>query len=144
MAAQIREVVKKPEIMEYLIKKEANVIERNRQGQMPVHCAVLSENQLNVDFLLTAMKNEYAKKSLELAGGEEASSNQTTFRAWLAEIVDDRGESPLHYAARLNHLPIALVLISFGFDLSQKSSSGCYPHDLCTDQDVRTVLYGTI
>lgn len=107
---------------------------------MALHCAVLSENQLNVDLLLTVMKNEQMKKS----SGEKSdeATTKASQRAWLSEMVDCSGESPLHYSARLNHLPISLLLISFGFDLSQKSASECYPHDLCTDPDVRTVLYG--
>lgn len=125
----------KPELLDYLIKREANLLERNRDGQIPLHVAVLNENQASVDLILQSMKSAYAKSG---SGGDDPAA----FRAWLAELVDNNGELPLHYAARLDNLPVALLLISFGFDLSQKTSAGCYAHDLCRDADVRLVLYG--
>lgn len=156
MAAETKECVRKPEILDYLIRKQGSssssgLLEKNRLGQIPLHIAVLNENQLSVDLILQSMKTHHATNiATNKSPSSSLDDSSQAFRAWLADnMTDSDGLSPLHYSARLNNLPVSLLLISFGFDLGQKTTSssgstddGLYPHDLCTDPDVRLVLYG--
>ena len=49
---------------------------------------------------------------------------------FLIELVDDYGNSPLHYVAMYGHLSIAEILLMYEPDLSDRNNDGSTPLEL--------------
>jgi tankyrase len=56
------------------------------------------------------------------------------------QIVDSNGDTPLHYAAKLNEPSICKLLIDAGFDINWCNYSGKMPHDLTNDPSLKSRL----
>lgn len=126
-------ISKRSEIVEILLKKGANLYAKNLDKQTPLHKAVESSNFECVEILLKSIKSDFMNNFNEY---------QSINNLINIHFNDSNAESPLHYAARLNSLPLCQLLITFGFDLNQRSLSDQFPHDLCQDQNIKLFLYG--
>ena len=102
------------DFVEYLIKKNANINEKNIILDSALHIAITKSN---IDVIGILLKNGIKHN-----------------------LIDKNGESALHLAARLNLIDICKLLISHGFDATILSLSGFNAFQLTTNESLKQYL----
>lgn len=90
-------------MLEYLIEKGADVNAQNNEGNSIIFESVYAEG---TEILLKAGAS--------------------------TKIVNKKGESALHLAAKRNDLEICLLLLSYGAEINLEDENKKKPSDLCT------------
>lgn len=99
------------EVLEFLIEKGANVNAQNNEGNAVIFVTVFAE----------------ATEILLKAGAS-------------TKILNKKGESALHHAAKRNDLETCLLLLSYGADINLVDKDNKKPSDLCTYNFLRDFL----
>jgi ankyrin repeat protein len=129
---------KQPEIVQYLLKKDSNILERNSKKQTSLHLAVLNNSLQLAELFLKKLSTK--QKSIE-ENGQNSVQQQSDNNVKYFEIYDSNGESPLHYACRNNNAKICELLITYDFELNRRSDiENKLPHELCTDNNLKHSL----
>jgi ankyrin repeat protein len=114
VAVAIKHDISQP-LVEYLIKKGANINEKNFNQDSLLHVAI---RKSNVDIIEILLKNGIKHN-----------------------LLDRNGESALHLAARLNSIDICKLLIStYNFDTSILSLKGLNAFQLATNENLKKYL----
>ncbi|MFC1650655.1 ankyrin repeat domain-containing protein [Candidatus Latescibacterota bacterium] len=102
------------EIMEILLKNDADINKRDKNGWMPLHYAVKNGRYKEVELLLNR-------------------------GAQVNALLDD-GDTPLHVAAWDNHQNVAKILLENGADIDAVNSFGATPLDWAKVQGNSSVI----
>jgi ankyrin repeat protein len=121
-----------PAIISFLIEKGLDISAKDRFDSTPLHCAAVNEN---LEILKTLIKQGGDIRAIDSAGqtllhcAAWFNSNPAIIDFLIGKELDisakDRfGATPLHYAARNEHLSILKTLIGQGGDIHTVASAG--------------------
>ena len=130
---------KQLDIVQYLLKKDSNILEQNSKKQTPLHLVVLNNSLPLAELLLKKLNKKL--KSIEENNENQLEQQQSDSNLKYFEMYDLAGESPLHYACRNNNAKMCELLVSHGFELNHRSDiDKKLPHELCTDEYLKNSL----
>ena len=96
-------------ILKLLIRAGANLEIRNNNGEMPLHCALISDSKKDMRLLISAKAN--------------------------LDVQDQDGCTPLHYAAECCEVNRVRLLLAAGANVDVKDNNGETPLFLAVNED---------
>ena len=144
------------EITNYLLSKGADICDKKSSFQKSsLHLAIEKSCMDTVEILLDKLNSSKPSSDMFYSQPQtssmlcdtsfsSSSSSISTNNEAISLLVDSNGETPLHYAAQINNLNICERLLMLGFDLNSKSNTDKYPHDMCSNENLKKYLFGKL
>ncbi len=132
-------------VMEKLLDFGADVMIAGRNGQYPIHAAIMADSEAIAERLVKAMKdgNHSLNDAKDAAGWTPlhyaATRDNSAFTRVIVEAGADLnapatgGETPLHIAARTGKLGALQTLLAHGADMSLQNEKGQTPLDIAVE-----------
>ncbi|CAK9029814.1 Palmitoyltransferase ZDHHC17 (Acyltransferase ZDHHC17) (DHHC domain-containing cysteine-rich protein 17) (Zinc finger DHHC domain-containing protein 17), partial [Durusdinium trenchii] len=122
------------EVIEYMLKKNVNVDQRNPRGEVALHWAALNGHIRSVHLLVEAGCDRMAKDARGYSAMHHAAQfGRTVVMALLlrrgvnVDIRDNNGRTPLHWAAYKDEGMAAAWLLEHGADVAAQDFERCLP-----------------
>lgn len=132
-------------VIEKLLDFGADVMIAGKNGQYPIHAAIMADNEGIAERLVKAMKdgNHSLNEAKDAAGWTPlhyaATRDNAGFTRMIVESGADvnaaatGGETPLHIAARTGKLGALQTLLAHGADMSLQNEKGQTPLDIAVE-----------